>query len=417
MTDTTQTRGNPVPGGQVDDPGASDLQSGDFGLDGDLRATMLAALESRWNADDPGATTLDDDDSSTQPAADSDATPGPDPATTSPDAATPAAGEGGAGVGDAGGGEGAAPVDPSPPADPGTPSTDDAQFNLDAYAEQYFGTRLNPAQARELFAVLGGLQSLTPDQRAQVDQIVAGGAPNQYPVTTGQPVQQQTYPVPVTQPGTSNPPATSPATPPVAPNLPPRPPDDDYEAQRLYDQYIAPLAQSTQVQLAMIQENIAATTRAQQAAEQERVVAQIEASATSWRAQHPILSDGEYDALTDRITRSGTFPALINAHRGDVQAATAAALDQFFWADPNLRARAIANVASGRQAGDPSTPDPTSPVAQQAASADLQRQGRAASVAGGGGSTTSRGQTPAPKDSASRKAAMVQELAAQGDFS
>lgn len=407
MTDTTQSPTQTptqapglVPGGLVDDPGASALQEGDFGLDGDLRATMLAALESRWNTDDPGATTLD---------ADSDAKPGPDPATPSPAAATPAAGEDGAGVGDDGVGEGAAPVDPALTADPGTaPPNTETDFDLDSYAEQYFGTRLNPTQARELFAVLGGLQSLSPDQRAQVDQIVAGGAPNQYPVTTGQPVPQQ---VPITSPAT-------PSAAPLAPTgLPPRPPDDDYEAQRLYDTYIAPLAASTQAQLASINENIAATTRAQQAQDQERIVAQIETSATSWRAQHPILTSGEYDALTDRITRSGTFPALINAHRGDIAAATSAALDQFFWADPTLRARAIANVASGRQAGDPRSPDPTSPVAQQAASADTQRQARAASVAGGGGSTTSRGQTPTPKDSASRKQAMIQSLAAEGDFS
>lgn len=405
MTDVQQNpRGNPVPGGLIDDPGASALQEDDFGLDGDLRATMLAALESRWNADDPGATELESD---TQTAADSDATSGPDPATPS---TTPVV-EDGAGVGDVGVGEGAAPVDPTLTPDPGTPSPEDAQFSLDTYAEQYFGTRLNPAQARELFAVLGGLQNLTADQRAQVDQIVAGGAPNQYPVTTGQPVPQQ---VPVTSP--APPPATTPGLPGPAAGLPPRPPDDDYEAQRMYDQYIAPLAASTQQQLADIQANIAHTTATQQAAEQDRVVAQIEAAATTWRDAHPVLTPGEYDALTDRITRSGTFPALINAHRGDIPAATAAALDQFFWADPTLRARAIANVASGRAAGDPTTLDPTSPVARDAASADIQRQARAASVAGGGGSTTSRGQAPTPKDSASRKQAMIQTLAAEGNF-
>lgn len=413
MTDTSQQtpppaapaapaappRGNPIPGGLIDDPGASALQEGEFGLDGDLRATMLAALESRWNADDPGATQLDD-------AADSDALPGPDPATPSPDAAHPAPGEDGAGGGDVG--EGAAPVDPA--LTPGTPPPAappaDIDFSLDSYAEQYFGTRLNPAQARELFAVLGGLQSLSPEQRAQVDSIVAGGAPNQYPVTTGQPVQQQ---VPITSPA-------SPVTPAAyaPPGLPPRP-DDEYEAS-LYDKYIAPLAQSTQAQLADIQANIERTTAIQQAAEQSRIVAQIDSAATAWRDQHPILTPGEYDALTDRITRSGTFPALINAHRGDIPAATAAALDQFFWADPTLRARAIANVASGRQAGDPATPDPASPVAQQATAADIQRQARASAVAGGGGSTTPRGQAPTPKDAAGRKQAMIQELAAGGEF-
>jgi hypothetical protein len=117
--------------------------------------------------------------------------------------------------------------------------------------------------------------------------------------------------------------------------LPPRP-DDEYEAQ-LYDKYIAPLANATAAQLAAVNENIAATTRAQQQADQERAAAIIETSATQWRAQYPMLSDGEYDALTDRIARSGTFPAMIAAHRQDIAAATRATLEQNFWADEQLR--------------------------------------------------------------------------------
>lgn len=406
MTDQ-QTRPNTVPGGQVDEPGASALQEGDFGLDGDLRTQMLQALEGRWNADDPGATTIENDD------ADTAATPGPDPATPSTPAA-PAQVDDGAGEGGVGG-EGAAPVDP-PPADPGTtpspsPSPEDTQFSLDQYAEQYFGTRLNPAQARELFAVLGGLQNLTPEQRAQVDQIVAGGAPNQYPVTQGQPVAQPQHPV-----TSAGPPATPTQTPPSPySSLPPRP-DDEYEAQ-LYDKYIAPLANTTQAQLAEIQASIAATTRAQQQADQERAAAVIESASTSWRAQYPVITDGEYDALVDRITRSGTFPSIIQAHRGDIAAATNAILEQHFWSDPALRSKAIANIASGRAVGDPATLDPASPIAQQAADADNQRQARASSLAGGGGSTTPRGNAPQPKDSAGRKQALIAEIAAQGDFS
>lgn len=405
-TPTPTRDSNPIPGGLIPDPGASALQEGDFGLDGDLRATMLAALESRWNADNPGATTLPDDDASTQSAADQAAGANqPDPATPSTAVAPTPALEDGAGVGgDAG--EGAAPVDPAllPPGTPPSTSapTPASDFDLNAYARDYFGTNLTPDQARELFGVLGGLQALTPEQRYTLDQTLAGGAPNQYPATTGQPVQ------PIT-PGPA--PSSSPPANPLG--LPPRP-DDEYEA-RIYDQYIAPLAAATQAQLSDVQANIARTTQAQLDRQRAEADAQIASSASAWRAQHPILTDGEYDALTDRIIRSGTFGPLVQAH-GSVAAATSAALDQFFWADPTLRQKAIANIASGRQAGDPSTSDPTSPVAQQAASDAAQRQGRAASVAGGGGNSTPRGPAPAPTDAASRKQAMIQELAAQGDF-
>lgn len=386
-------RGNQIPGGQVPDPGASALQEGDFGLDGDLRATMLAALEERWGKDDPDADADADADST---AADTDATPGPDPATTSP-ATT---GEDGAGVGgDAG--EGAAPVDPAQPP-PGTPPTDE-DFSLDQYAQDYFGTRLTPAQSRELFGLLGGLQAMSPEQRAQLDAILAGGAPNQYPATTGQPVQ------PIT-PGQA---ATPPATP---SHLPPRPPDEDYEAQRLYDQYIAPLATETSAQLEAIRAEQARITQAQLARQQQEMVSVIEAESAAWRAEHPVLSDGEFDALTDKIARSGVFAPLMHS-QGNPAAATRAALDQFFWADPTLRARAVANIASGRAAGDPHTPDPDSPIAQQQAVAEAGRQARAASVTGGGGSATPRGQTPAPTTPDARKQAMIQTLAAEGNFS
>lgn len=380
-----------VPGGLTDDPGASALQEGDFGLDGDLRTTMLRALEQRWNPDDPGQTTLDDDDST---SADTAATP--DPASDSP------TGEDGAGAGGEGDGEGAAPVDPSAAATPpGTPPSDARDdFSLDEYASQYFGTRLTRDQARNLFATLNGLQNLTPQQREELDHVLSGGQAGQFPATTGQPIQQ-------TQPS---------ITPESPPGLPSRPLDDDYEAQQYYDRFIAPLAQTTQAQLSTIQQQIAQTTAAQQARERAEHEAQITRASEEWRARHAGLTDGEYDALVERITRSGVFAPMVQS-QGNVTAATHAVLDQFFWADENLRARAIANLASGRAAGDPATVDPSSPVAQQQAADDAQRQARAASVAGGGGSTTSRGAAPAPKDAAGRKAAMIQELAAEGDFS
>ncbi len=390
MTDQTtdpapnSARSDGVPGGLQDDPGASALQEGEFGLDGDLRATMLAALEQKWNADDPGSTQLDDDS-----PADTEPLPAPAPS-------SPATGEDGAGAG-----EGAAPIDP----DPGTPPTADGDdFSLDAYAQEYFGTRLTKDQSRELFGMLGGLQAMSPDQRAQLDAILAGGQTNQYPATTGQPItpaQQQ-------QPQQSS-------APPVS-NLPPRPADDDYEAQRLYDTYIAPLAASTQEQLSALQAEQSRITQAQLARQHAETVTIIEAESAKWRAEHPVLTDGEYDALTDRIARSGVFAPMIHS-QGSPAAATRAALDQFFWADPTFRDRAVANIASGRQAGDPNTVDPTSAVAQQQAEITSGRQARAGSVVGGGGSTTSRGQAPTPKDADSRRAALIQALATEGDFS
>lgn len=352
-----------------------DMQEGDFGLDGDIAATMASALEQVFKDD---ADTADGD---TQPAPASSPSSGED---------TGVEGDG-AGAGGEAVGEGAAP-DPVAPA--ASAPTD--EFSLDRYTEEYFGTKLSREQAADLFGVLGSLQRLTPEQRAQLDATLAGGMQNQYPATTGQPI--------------ATPPA-APGSPPV-PGLPPRP-DDEYEAA-IYDRMIAPLATSTAEQIEALRAEQARITQESLARQEREYTAEINAAATSWREAHPLLNDGEYDALIDTIQRSGTFPALVNAH-GSPARATEAALEQFFWADPNLRNRAIANIASGRVEGDPTSPDPASPVAQQQAEIEKHRQARAASVAGGGGNTTSR-TPPTPKSKDERKAAMIAELGAQGEY-
>lgn len=389
MSDTTTPSTRPsVTHGMVEDP--AELQTGDFGLDGDLRATMLDALEKNWNADDPGATDIPAD---TDPAA----TP-PTPAPTSPE------GEGAGAGGDAAAGDGAAPDPAAAPPAPTPPADGQDDFTLDAYAREYFGTQLTKEQARDLFGVLGGLQALTPEQRQQLDQVLAGGNPGQqYPVTTGTPVTQPTAPPSV--------PGSSPTSSPI---IPPRP-DDEYEAQ-LYDRYIAPLAATIDGRVKSIEEQVALTTQ-QQLLQQQRANDSIIANAsTSWRAQYPDLTDGEYDALTDRIIRSGVFPAVVNAHGGDFSAATQAVLEQHFWADPNLRSKAIANLASGRAPGDATTQTPE--AAASSASDAAHRQARAASVSGGGGAVTPRGdQASTPNTADGRKKAMISEIAAEGDFS
>lgn len=376
----------------IPDPGATALQEGDFGLDGDLRKTMLDALEANWNAGDPGATTLPSpDDAASAPGGNQ-----PDPAQPSP---ASVAGEDGAGVG--GVADGSAAPDPTAPSAPAPPSNADS-FSLDTYAREYFGTDLTHDQARDLFGVLGGLQQLTPEQRAILDQTLSRGQAGVYPATQGQPVAPDAF--------TSTPASPVPAVNPLG--LPPRP-DDEYEAS-IYDKYIAPLATATQAQLSQVQEDINRTTREQLARQQAEYDQQITTASNTWRASHPDMTDGEYDALTQRIIRSGVFGPLVQAH-GSITAATEAALEQFFWSDPTLRARAQANSASGRLPGDATSLDPGSPVAQQQQTQDQQRQDLAASVAGGGGSATPR-TNPVPKDAASRKQAMLQELQANGDW-
>ncbi len=409
MSDQAADTRPPVTHGHVDDPG--DLQLGDHGLNGDLRAAMLSALEKNWQPD--GAPDgLPDDNNDAATAAGS---PQPDPATTTTQAPTPGVEDGAGAGGEApGAGDGAAP-DPAlgaPAAPAPTPAPDD-QFSLDAYARDYFGTSLTPDQARELFGIVGGLQSLTPEQRRILDQTLAGGQPGQYPATIGQPTQPQHQQQPPLQP---QPPYQDPAqSPPRAPAfLPPRP-DDEYEAN-IYDRYLAPLATQTEARLAAIQADIERTTQAQLARENAEMISHITRASDEWRSAHQDLTDGEYDALVDRVTRSGVFAPLVQAH-GSPYVATQAALDQFFWADPNLRARAIANTASGRAEGDATQQDAGSPVAQQQASTEATRQARAASVAGGGGRSTPRGdQQPTPTDTAGRKSAMVNELASNHEW-
>lgn len=404
MTDTT--RPSPLPT-HFPEPGASDLQTGDFGLNGDLKATMLAALEATWDKDDPGATQLPADDADTI-SPDTPATAAPDPTSAVP---PQAAADGAAGA--EAGGDGAAPDLPASPAAP-NPDAAEAPFDLNTFARDYFGTDLNPAQARELFGLLNGLQNLSPAQQAQVDAVLAGGAQGQYPITAPQqeyapqpqiPGQLQIPGQPAPQPAIGQPPL----------GLPPRPDDSDYEGQQVYDRYIAPMATMVDQRMATIEQQVAATTAAQQLREREGNAATITQASEVWRAEHPEITDGEWARLTDNVIRSGTLMPMVAAH-GDFSKATRAVLEQHFWADDQLRAKAIANISSGR-AANTGLPDATSPIASDASEIERQRQARAASVAGGGGGQTPRGgDITTPTSTEGRKAAMVAALSAEGNF-
>lgn len=386
---------NQIPGGHHPDPGG--LQTDEFGLDGDLRSAMTQALEQVWSQGDEGEGNQNDDAATDAPSQ--------DPAPPTP----PGDGTGGAGAGGEAAGEDAATdpaAAPAPAPTPPTPSTDPSSedFSLDEYASQYFGTRLNPQQARDLFGVLGGLQSLTPEKREYLDRVLSGQeqVPS-YPATTGQPITPQ---APSSAPQAPSQSPISPAN--LPPTLPPRP-EDEYEAA-IYDRYIAPLYNTFDQRLSTIQQQMEQTTQAQLVRQQQEATQRIETASTAWRTDHPDLTDAEYDSLTDSIVRSGTFPALVQAH-GSVEAATRAAFEQHFWATPHLRERAIANIASGRAPGDRATTDPSSPTSQANLTADAERQARAASVAGGGGAATPRGNTPPPTTPEGRKTAMIAEIA------
>lgn len=372
-----------------DDKG--DLQTDDFGLDGDLRSVMERSLEAAF-ADDLAKDTPDS-------PADTAATPAPAPdASSAPTQGQPT--EGGAGGGGAAA-PGAAPGDATSPPAP-TDSSAAGDFSLDAYARDYFGTNLDRDTAAHLFSVLGNLQSASPEQRQQIDAILAGRGIPQLPQH-----QQPALPDPAAGVGPAQP---APAAPPVPAYLPPRPPDTDYEAQRVYDTVVLPAFQAQQQQLDAIRADIARTTTAQQQAQQAAAEQRINAASSAWRNDHPILSDGEFDALTNEVVRSGTFPALIAKHGGDIDAATRAIYEQHFWTNPALRDRAMANAASGR---DPMTslPDAASAVAEQQRAVEEGRRALAASVAGGGGQPTQRAPS-APRNKDERKAAMVGEIAA-----
>jgi hypothetical protein len=400
MSDTSERP--PVTQPTVDSEGG--VQTDDFGLKPDLKEMLVEALEKRWTDPENPPTTLDDEPAGDAPAqqhpgiptedsADTAATPAPAPSPT-PGSDGQGLGAGAGGGGDAAG-EGAAPDPASAP--PSAPTSQE-EFDLNSYARDYFGTDLTPAQSRELFRLFGGLQAMTDEQRMQVDQILAGGRPGVYPGTTGQPPLTQGYNPALEPPGQQ---------PPAIPGLPPRP-DDEYEAA-IYDKLIAPFAQTIAQQVGGMQQEIALSTQQRLEAERQRSIAQIEEAQNAWKAKYPVITDGEFDALTDRVVRGGQFPALV-ASLGPARA-TEQILEQHLWTDENLRNRILANVASGRAPGDPATVDPTSPVAQQAADAASGRQARAASVAGGGGAPTTH--TPkAPTTKQERHDAMIRELEA-----
>lgn len=383
-----------VPGGQQDD--ATALRTDDFGLNGDLQQQLVDALSAKWNPDDPGATELPDGPivEPTQVPADTAATPVPAPDPSS----TTAIGDGdGAGGGRAAAsGEGAATQAPADDATPpasnnATPAAE--EFRAGDYFDQYFGTPLDRAQAQELAGIIGGLQALSPQQRAALDATLAGRTPDAYPATMGQPVQQQA-------------PQQQLADDPAAQILGPRP-DDEYAAQQ-WD-ITARAVRYQAEQTAAIQQDIARQTQADQARQLAAAQAAIDTAERGWREQHTTLSDAEWDSLRDRAVRSQTFPGLLAAHHNDYNAAVTALYEQQFWADPNLREKAIANVASGRAAGTGQV-DPNNAVAQQQATVDAGRQALASSVAGGGGSVTPQS-SEVPRDPEKKKAAMIADLA------
>lgn len=365
-----------------------------FGLNGNLAEMVEAALEERFKEPQgEGGEGTEEPQTPDENAGTSDAAeqPSPDPTTAEVPDPAPVDGAGG------GAPEGAAPVDGgTPPASPPVqqqPGEDD--FSLDVYATEYFGTPLNREQARELFGILGGLQNLTPEKKAQIEQIVTGGG-------TGLP---QTSPAP--QGPSPSVPIQAPGQPvPGLPLIPQRPTDDFPEEQRYYDQYLAPLYAQQQ----QIAEQVAANTQAQLAREQEQIVSTISSATEAWRESHPIVTAGEFDALIDQFAREGTLESLARSH-GGWDKAVAAGLDRLFWADESLRTRALANTASGR---DPYTavPDPSNPTQQQQSAADIERQVRAGSVAGGGGGQVPRTQPESPKDPEAKRQAMTAEIAA-----
>lgn len=399
-----------IPGGPLEDS-PEGVQDGDFGLGGDLSRQLVEALEKRWNADDPGATTLEDDTPTptVPPSADTAATPvpAPDPAT----GAEPAAEDGGGGERAADAPDGAATVasdDTTPPAAATLdPASDD--FSPGAYFDEFFGTHLTREQAQELAGMIGGLQALSPAQRARLDEVLARG-PGEYPATMGQqPQQHPEYQANPPQPQV----AVDPASDPAVAILGPRPDTDEYLAAQ-WD-ISARLARAQHQSNEALRADIARTTQMEMQRQQEANAARITAAEDAWRSKYPVLTPAEFDGLKDRAIRSGTFPALVAQYHGDVGQAVDAVYEQHFWADPALRQKAVANLASGRTAGDPATPDPSSPVAQQQAETEAGRRALASSVAGGGGSITPSS-TSLPTDPDKKKQAMVQELASQHDF-
>lgn len=395
-----------IPGGPLQDS-PEGVQDGDFGLGGDLSKQLVEALEKRWNPDDPGATTLEPDPDPDNPSADTAATPVPAP---EPPAGTPAGEDGGGGerAADAPGGA-ATPAsdDTTPPVTP--PAGEGAEeFSPGSYFDEYFGTHLTREQAQQLAGMIGGLQSLSPEQRAELDRVLAGGQPGVYPATMGQqPGQQQV----ATQPQVQV--ATDPASDPAVALLGPRPDNDEYLAAQ-WDMS-ARVARAQHQSNEALRADLERNTQMELQRQREAAATRITEAESSWRARYPAVTDAEFDGLKDRAIRSGTFQALVNQYHGDVAQATDAIYEQHLWTDPNLRARAIANIASGRQPGDPTTPDPSSPVAQQQAETEQGRRALASSVAGGGGSITPQ-TTSVPADPDQKKATMIQEIASQHEF-
>jgi hypothetical protein len=404
VTKTPPANAAQQPGGTHDDPG--DLQYGEFGLNGDMTDAIGKALtDAGW---DPNFTPQSPDDgvvdipSEHNPPADT--APGasqPDPAPATP----PGDGQGAGAGGDAPAGDGAASApDGAPPGagDTSTP-TPTEPFDANSYFQEWLGQPLSREDAQQLAATITDLNRLTPEQRANLDRVLAGEQPNAYPATTGQPVQQ---PQPQPQP--------QPADDPALAVLGPRP-DDEYLAQQWDLTARGVRAQADQ--LAAIQQDIARTTQAQQEIERAQAADRITTATNEWRDNYPMLTDAEFDRLIDSSTRAGTFDRLVAAHNGDFNAATKAILEQHLWTDAAIRDKVIANIASGRVAGDATVQDPASPVAQQQAQIEQARRQRASSVAGGGGQAPSRATNPGdggnvPATPEGRKAALQAEIAA-----
>jgi hypothetical protein len=215
-----------------------------------------------------------------------------------------------------------------------------------------------------MIQVQNDLQSMTPQQRAAMEQALYGQAQQGY----GPP------PLP-TQPQVDA--FGEPIEGAFDPNI----------IDQRVQQYLAPVQQQLQQTQAMLQQQ--AQESAAQA--QARIVSEIEAGKQAIQQQYH-LTDEDTERFVSAVADTGIFNGFYSKH-GNGTAAMQAAMEHALWADPGFRyvqQQRAAQTARVQEAND------------------SQRRQRAGALAGGGG-TVSRDE-PVPTTPTDRKAAMVTEL-------
>jgi hypothetical protein len=235
--------------------------------------------------------------------------------------------------------------EPDPEAPPALPFENDitppADVDFNELFERHYGVKPSPSQMTSLLSLVDQLQQLNPSQQAMLNVVLSGQMPDEPP--------------------------SRPQAPPQAAPITEFPLDELSDDARAV---LEPIVVQQQQILARLQEQEQVTARAVNDAQEQQIVAGIQAASTDFVNQYSnVLSPTDLVLLETRIQQSGQFPFFMRQHNGNAAAAYRALIDTMAYSDPQIRDKIVNAAPAATTAAD------------QAAQA---RQTKASALAAGG---------------------------------